>query len=69
MSKSPDSHANIHHTHSDSPTNIDERLQERIRQRAYQLYEARGATPGHELEDWTKAESEMLGPISVNRAA
>jgi len=27
--------------------------------RAYQLAEARGFAPGHELDDWLKAESEF----------
>jgi len=48
-----------------------ENLQERIQQRAYELYEARGAAPGHELEDWTKAESEILEEegSNIRRAA
>jgi len=48
---------------------LDEKLRERIRQRAYQLYEARGAEPGRELDDWTKAEAELAGPMKVTRAA
>jgi hypothetical protein len=52
-----------------SKDHTDEKVQERIRERAYQLYEARGAEPGHELEDWTKAEIEMLGSMNVDRAA
>jgi hypothetical protein len=42
------------------PDGLGEKLQERIQQRAYELYEARGAAPGHELDDWTVAESEIL---------
>jgi hypothetical protein len=34
------------------------KLHERIRQRAYQLYERRGREHGHDLEDWLKAEAE-----------
>jgi hypothetical protein len=34
-------------------------LHEQIRRRAYQLYEERGRTEGHELGDWLQAESEM----------
>ena len=30
-----------------------------IRGRAYELYLARGAQPGHELEDWLQAEREL----------
>lgn len=32
---------------------------ERIRQRAYELYQARGSEPGHEQEDWFRAEHEV----------
>ncbi len=35
-------------------------LEEQIRVRAYQLYEERGYTPGHEDEDWLVAEREIL---------
>lgn len=34
-------------------------LQEQIRVRAYQLYEQRGRTDGHDLEDWLRAEAEL----------
>jgi hypothetical protein len=30
-----------------------------IARRAYQLYEARGGAPGHDLADWFQAESEL----------
>ena len=32
---------------------------EEIRQRAYEIYLARGATPGLELDDWLQAEREL----------
>lgn len=32
---------------------------EKIRERAYELYEARGREDGHEVEDWLQAESEF----------
>ena len=32
---------------------------ERIRQRAYDLFETRGATEGRDLEDWLQAEREL----------
>src|SRR4029077_19951714 len=35
-------------------------LEEQIRIRAYQLYEERGYTPGHENDDWLVAEREIL---------
>jgi Protein of unknown function (DUF2934) len=36
-------------------------LQERIRNRAYDLYEKRGALDGHALDDWLDAKAEILG--------
>jgi HSP20 family protein len=36
-----------------------------IARRAYELFEARGAEHGHDWEDWFRAESEVLRPISV----
>ncbi len=32
---------------------------EQIRRRAQEIYEARGSAPGHELDDWLKAEQEL----------
>ncbi len=37
-----------------------ELLERKIRLRARQLYEERGEVAGRELEDWVKAESEIL---------
>jgi hypothetical protein len=34
-------------------------LDQQIRIRAYQLYEARGREDGHELDDWLRAEEEF----------
>ena len=31
-----------------------------ITRRAYELYERRGAKPGHDLDDWLMAEVELL---------
>jgi hypothetical protein len=33
--------------------------QDRIRERAYELYEGRGCEPGQAEEDWLRAEREM----------
>jgi hypothetical protein len=35
--------------------------EERIRVRAYELYEARGGEDGHDVEDWLEAEAEIDG--------
>ena len=36
------------------------KLHERIRQRAFELYERRGKEYGHDLDDWLKAEAEQI---------
>jgi hypothetical protein len=36
-----------------------------IRERAYQLFEARGGQPGHELDDWLQAEREIKHHFSL----
>lgn len=36
-------------------------IEEEIRKRAYELFEARGGEEGHELEDWLRAEEEIKG--------
>lgn len=41
---------------------------ERIRVRAYELYEARGGEDGHDMEDWLSAEAEIDG-LSERAAA
>jgi hypothetical protein len=37
----------------------EDNLEERIRLRAHEFYEARGREDGHELEDWLRAEEEL----------
>jgi Protein of unknown function (DUF2934) len=39
---------------------IEEATEERIRQRAYELFHQRGRVPGREQEDWLQAEREIL---------
>jgi hypothetical protein len=45
--------------------------EEKIRLRAYELYEQRGRIDGHALDDWLQAEGEILGkrgqPRNVRR--
>ena len=36
-------------------------ITERIRQRAYEIYEQRGRVDGFALDDWLQAEVEILG--------
>jgi len=40
---------------------------EQIALRAYEIYLERGGEPGHELEDWTRAERELLGKNGTGR--
>jgi hypothetical protein len=44
-------------------------LEAEIRLRAYQLYEQRGYTPGHEAEDWLVAEREVLARFDQQQTA
>jgi hypothetical protein len=69
MSKAVEFHSSPNPVQQKSDARQPEVLQERIEKRAYELYEARGATPGHELEDWTKAEAEILHQPGIHRAA
>jgi hypothetical protein len=39
----------------------DPKIAEEIRQRAYELFEARGGQDGYELEDWLRAQEEITG--------
>ncbi|MGC9200140.1 MAG: Hsp20 family protein [Acidobacteriaceae bacterium] len=40
-------------------------LTEKIRQRAFQLFQNRGAQEGSDLEDWFKAEAELLRQVPI----
>ena len=52
---------------SDEPTVLIP-IEQQIQQRAYELYEQRGRTDGHELDDWLQAEREIKG-TQANAAA
>jgi hypothetical protein len=39
--------------------NEPQELEDQIRLRAYELYEARGQEDGHELEDWFRAKEQL----------
>lgn len=45
------------------------RIEEEIRKRAYELFEARGREEGHELEDWLRAEQEITDHRNHDKAA
>jgi hypothetical protein len=44
-------------------------LRKQIEMRAYELYEARGRSEGHQEDDWYNAEREILNQGEVPRAA
>ncbi len=46
----------------------DAEVEEQIRQRAYQLYEERGHLDGNAMEDWLRAEEEVLGSRQAKAA-
>ena len=43
-----------------------QQVQLAITRRAYELFQARGCEHGHDWEDWFRAESELLRPVSVS---
>jgi hypothetical protein len=36
-----------------------------IRARAYEIWQARGEMPGHDLDDWLRAEAEITAALTV----
>ena len=44
------------------------KLSDEIAHRAYEIFEGNGKLFGHELEDWFKAESELLHPVHLRMA-
>jgi len=53
------------------PGDLFERVQETynaIARRAFEVFEGRGRTDGHDLEDWFRAESELLHPLHLDVA-
>jgi len=52
-----------------SNTQPETRLEEQIRGRAYQLYEARGRENGSDLEDWLQAEIDITGNATRSASA
>ena len=52
-----------------APSSLPEDLQEQIRARAYELYEARGRQEGFHDQDWAQAESEVLSRYQREKSA
>jgi hypothetical protein len=44
-------------------------VEERIRERAYFFYEERGGVDGYDVEDWFRAEADVLSEIARPEAA
>ena len=40
-------------------------IYDKIAQQAFSLFESNGRTHGHDLEDWLKAEAEILNPVPL----
>ena len=61
---------NIHPTKK-TPTLVgeSEELKDKIRKCAYQLYEERLWEDGHDVEDWLRAEEEILEQEALPKAA
>ena len=49
----------------ESIADLTESIYRSIATRAYKIYETRGRQDGHDLEDWFRAEAELLRPIRV----
>ena len=45
------------------PADCSKRIRDVVARRAFTISEGRGFLPGHEAEDWKRAESETLGPL------
>jgi HSP20 family protein len=43
-----------------------EQLYEKIARRAFEIFESNGRIPGRDLDDWFKAEAELLQPVRVD---
>jgi Protein of unknown function (DUF2934) len=44
-------------------------LEEEIRHRAFEIYEERGKTDGHDVEDWLHAEEEIMTHRVIRKAS
>ena len=42
-----------------------DKLFDSISKRAYEFFDSNGRTPGHDLDDWFKAEMELLHPVRL----
>ena len=59
-------------TEQEQPSQLPNRSgeqQEAIRRRAYQIYQERGMADGLEVEDWLRAEAELVDAQPTQKAA
>jgi len=54
---------------NNKPTPSDIEIEERIRQRAYELWERNGNIHGRDLEHWLQAKVEIMGPGNYKEVA
>jgi hypothetical protein len=54
---------------SPSASSLTLEFKAQIRQRAYELYQERGCTPGQENEDWLRAEREVMARQNHKQSA
>jgi hypothetical protein len=54
---------------STTQTGSSPELLEQVRLRAYELFEARGGSHGHDLEDWLQAEAEVIRRAKATAAS
>lgn len=47
-------------------TKHEQEVRDLIARRAYEFFEKRGFTPGNELDDWFRAEAELLQPLKLD---
>ena len=50
-------------------TSTEKKVEQQIRRRAYELYEAGGRQNGHDLEDWLQAEIDITGNATRGASA
>lgn len=51
----------------DQPLTVNPRLEERIRERAYELYLQRADGSSNELDDWLEAERQILAGVEIEQ--
>jgi HSP20 family protein len=51
--------------HSGKVANRCTQMVDAIARRAFEIFESRGGSPGHDMEDWFRAESELLHPVPL----